>query len=346
MRKILGLLLFILMLLFINVQINKPTVSKADYSKKITTKGVPDFIRGWNYSNIPIGYNNNVSWATESWQTPYDMADIHAAKANTIRVYYDFYDPDKYRAALDAAQANNIKVIVFLWVNHDTSLARNSTYRTQIVTDFKNMVTNLRYHHAIIGWGFGNEVNAHTPSKPDWYATLNQAIREGKKLDSSRFYMTAESEVSDIKTYGNSVPNIDVWGANIYRGTSLGSLHDDVKAATNKPFIITEMGFDRHNSSGEDEAGQAERNLALAEEAEQYKDVISGYLFFEWTDEWGKVGSEWNHDTGPYQSDGDDQDHLSDEEWYGFTEAFYHNAAQSRTKKQSYTTISDFWNSL
>ncbi len=313
--------------------------------KPVHAATTPYFIRGWNYANIPIGQNSN-TWSGQQWQIPYDMADIKAAKGNTVRIYYDYYNATAYKNGLDAMDAKGVKAIIFLWVNYDANLKKNTPYRKQIVNDFKTMVSNLKYHPAIIGWGFGNEVNYHTNSKNDWYDTLNEAIGQAKAIDNTRFYTTANGEVSDIKTYGYRVPNIDVWGANIYRGTSFGTLYTDVPQATSKPFIITEMGFDRRNAGGEDQAGQASRDLALAQEIEGHKDVISGYLFFEWTDEWWKVASVWDHDAGPYSSSGDDQDHISDEEWYGFTEAFYLNAAEPRVKKQSYTAISQYWNSL
>ena len=49
---------------------------------------------------------------------------------------------------------------------------------------------------------------------------------------------------SDIPTIVNGVPNVDIWGLNVYRGASFGTLFAQWKNVTSKPFYISEFGTD------------------------------------------------------------------------------------------------------
>jgi hypothetical protein len=314
--------------------------------RRLLVNGSAYYVRGWNYVNTPIGMSLGRSFAKEVGQVPIDMQDMRAGGARTVRVYYDGYDYNEYKQALDSANANNIKVIMFLWVPHDTNYSKASgqANRTAQIDRFVGMINNLKYHSAIIGWGFGNEVNYHLGATPkaDWFTLLNEAISTAKQTDNTRFYTTANGEVADIAAHNSLVPAIDVWGANIYRNRTLGTLRQDVLNATSRPFLITEMGFDRYAGS-EDEAGQAERNVALAKEAESYSDVIAGYLMFAWADEWAKWGDANTQDTGGWTLDHDDRDKMMNEDWFGSSQALPSGSATSRVKMQSYTSLKTHW---
>lgn len=147
------------------------------------------------------------------------------------------------------------------------------------------MIDNLKDHPAIIGWGFGNENNYNlgSTSKTDWYTLLNEAIVAGKAIDSSRFHTTANGEVADIRDYGYLVPNIDVWGINIYRGTAFTDLWKQTLAASPKPFILTEFGRKRPDNTSGSQTTQANEVVALIEEAESIFPYIAGWVHFKFT---------------------------------------------------------------
>jgi hypothetical protein len=113
-----------------------------------------------------------------------------------------------------------------------------------------------------------------------------------------------------------------------------------------KPFLISEYGFDAYDAvgvGGEDQAGQASRNLALTRELDSYYPYVTGYFNFQWADGWFKANNNSTHDTTGSATTHDDRDSLNQEEWFGATEAL-DTAGVSRTKRQTYTVHADYWN--
>ena len=45
------------------------------------------------------------------------------------------------------------------------------------------------------------------------------------------------------------VPALDIWGANVYRGNSFGTLFTDSSPATQKPLLILEYGIDAYDNT-------------------------------------------------------------------------------------------------
>lgn len=309
---------------------------------------------GWTYQNIPIGQGVGRSFAKEPLQIPFDLSDYVDAGANCTRLYYDQYNESEYQVALDLFEEYGIDVIMFYYVPHNTdySLATGLANRTSVISSVETMITNLSGFDTIIGWGIGNEVNYELGGTPinDWFSLLNQSIAAGKAIDSTRFYTTANGDVSSIITSGQFYcPNIDVWGANVYRGTSFTNLITSILNIPNRPFLVTEFGFDAYDSvniGGEDQAGQATRNIALIEELESYYPYISGYLAFQWSDGWFKMGNNSTHDTTGNASSNDDRDQIIQEEWFGATESLSSGSATSRTKRTTFQTNKEYWTSL
>lgn len=262
------------------------------YNRHIYKDGQPYHIRGWSYSNIPIGGSASTSWANEPAQPPYDLADMQAAGANCLKIYYDQYDAAQYQVALDACAGAGIDVVMIYFVpqNTDYSVATGGANRSSVVSTVSGMVTNLKSYPAIVGWGIGNEMNYNLGVTPlsDWYTLPEACIRAGKAIDTTRSYTSSNGDVATIQSAGDRLcPSIDVWGATIYHGRTFTTLRSDVIAATQKPFLITEYGFDAYDSSlpAEDQAGQASRNSALTLEAESYYPYITGYFLFQWADQ-------------------------------------------------------------
>lgn len=307
--------------------------------------------RGWTYQNIRIGQGSGRSFAKEPLQIPYDLADMIAAGTNCTRLYYDQYDSGEYTTALNLFAEYGIDVIMFYYVPHNTdySVATGGANRSSVISAVQEMVTNLSGFSAIVGWGIGNEVNYELggTSLKDYFTMINEAAGAVKGIDSTRFTTTAHGEMASIISTGQYFcPNIDVWGVNLYRGRSFGTLLKQVDDFLSKPFIITEYGFDAYDSvgvEGEDQAGQASRNINLTQELESYYPYIAGYFNFQWADGWFKASNNSTHDTTGNVSTHDDRDSLVHEEWFGATEALS-EAGVVRTKRQTYTIHSEYWN--
>ncbi len=285
-----------------------------------------DKMRAWNYSSNYLNGSSTNEWYVESAQIPFDMSDIAAAGVGVVKIYADETNAASHLAALDQVAAAGLKAIVlrFITYNVDYSEDTGAANRTAAIAKFTGMISNLMGHSAVIAWGFGNENNAsgnRTPtSLHDWYTLLNTAIGAGKAIDNTRPYFTAEQEVADMATAesSNLVPNIDIWGANIYRGTTFTDLYTDIKSATSKPFILTEFGVTRPTNGASDQTTQANQILALIQEAESYYPVIRGWAHFKFTDT------------------------VSSGSIYGATAAQAQGVDQARTKYTPYTTISTY----
>lgn len=321
--------------------------------RRIYKNGAPYQIRGWNYANIPIGQTSGRSWALEPTQIPFDMADLQAAGANCVRIYCDGFDTTQYTTALNYCASYGIDVIMFYYVpiSTDYSIATGSTNRANVISAVQTMVNNLKGLPAVIGYGIGNEVNYNLGVTPlrDWYSLLEACIQAGKAIDTTRFYTTSNGGTTDILGAGNTLcPSIDVWGATVYRGKTFTTLLHDIIGMTEKPFILTEYGYDAYDATipGEDQPGQSSRVVALAQEAQSYYPYLSGYLLFEWCDEWWKAGNSSAHDTTGLSAAADDRDGLFQEEWWGTSLALSAGAGQSRTKRTLYQNMSNYLTTL
>jgi hypothetical protein len=134
----------------------------------------------------------------------------------------------------------------------------------------------------------------------------------------------ASSESADIATAAQgsddaSMPNLDLWGVNAFRGRSFGSLFDDLK--TTKPVLITEYGLDVHRHGPIPELDQIPRAHAIVNlwnEIASRPDKAIGGCFFEFTDEWWRVQPgrpDW-HEWGGARNDAA-PDGLTNLEWFG-----------------------------
>ena len=93
------------------------------------------------------------------------------------------------------------------------------------------------------------------------------------------------------------LPHVDVWGFNVYRGASFGSLFSEWAARSEKPMWLSEYGVDSYSSvvRSENQTKQAEEVGGLAAEivsnAATTGGVCCGGAIFSWADEWWKYHS-------------------------------------------------------
>ena len=118
-----------------------------------------------------------------------------------------------------------------------------------------------------------------------------------------------------------ATPWVDVWGLNVYRGLSFGSLFTEWAAVSDKPMFVSEYGADAWDSrvNRVDVASQAEAVEALTREI-MASDVALGGTLFEWSDEWWKDegGDPWVQDSGGIAPGGGPHpDATFNEEWWG-----------------------------
>src|SRR3989338_2653051 len=256
---------------------------------------------------------------------------------NTIRVYNDFgNDPDVYNAILDELYRNQIMVILTLNVAKDDLVFSGD--REPDLADGANLlkvVEQYKNHPALLMWNIGNEWNFNK-----YYGNLddvttavkltNKIAQEIKKRDA---FHPVSSCLGDAIVVDNNnpcrppeaamagyilerCPEIEIWGINVYRGTSFYGIFEQWKRISNKPFYISEFGTDSLRTelftkfspqpcdyritqcSGRiDEDLQAATDVGLWQEIRAHlavfnpQELCQGGLVHEFNDELWKVGS-------------------------------------------------------
>jgi hypothetical protein len=137
----------------------------------------------------------------------------------------------------------------------------------------------------------------------------------------------------------NWVPDVDVWGLNIYRGSSFTDVFAQWQSISAKPLLIGEYGADSydHRIMAENQPMQSGFDSGLWDEVyfnlapQRTNGIASGALVFEWNDEWWKNGNPSIHDTSTETNNGQ-PDGYNDEEWFGIVNI-------QRIPKQAYYAL-------
>jgi len=330
-----------------------PSVVKVE-GYHLLVDGEPFVIKGVCYSPIPPGEGVGYNW----WENPsiyqYDFQMIREMGANTIRTY----DSTKAtEAALDAAYQNDLRVIMGYWVDHGADFS-NQTLRQSITNQFLEMVQKWKDHPAVLMWAFGNEVGMNTAHKQHWYQLVSETTQAAHEIDPNHPVIVVEGD--RLEDLGNpelgsddaSLPDLDGWGINSYRGISFGSLFSQYELRTEKPLILTEWGCDALDvrTMSEDQEMQASYVGNMWNEIEEHLWSAGGRCLggtvFEWCDEWWKGLDSNTHDktgqwSNPAYYDYEDGKKNMNEEWWGITSVSA--GTYEKTPREAYYTLMSLW---
>jgi hypothetical protein len=177
---------------------------------------------------------------------------------------------------------------------------------------------------------------------------------------------TSEADLDDICVAGCSddttLPNLDLWMTNVYRGCSLASVFTDYnqQADCDRPLVVSEFGMDAWDSVlGAESQGMQElclegqlEDLDLALAVRTAGGVSTGQIVFEWTDEWWKaeptpggdcVTTDWClHDTCKNSDNLAFPDPAINEEWFGIV-AVSDSDPDARILRQGAGAVRDAW---
>lgn len=215
----------------------------------------------------------------------------------------------------------------------------------------RKMVEEYKDEPYVLMWVLGNESNYGVVGDPDpksnnaglgsnaksqpeaHYGFVNEVAGMIKAMDPSRPVVFSNGETVTIDILQNHSHNIDVFGANVYRG-SFGfgrSFWEDVRDHLDKPVLITEYGCPAYFSGKSQEYGedkQAEYHQGNWEDilhntaGSGYGNSIGGVLF-EYVDEWWKSGLPPKFSAAEHETVGDFAAAFPDgwmhEEWLGVT---------------------------
>ncbi|MDR2192688.1 MAG: hypothetical protein LBO62_07425, partial [Endomicrobium sp.] len=241
----------------------------------------------------------------------------------------------------------------------------NALHQKNMLASVKKTVEMFKDEQYVLMWTLGNEnnygwigaTNAH--KNPDaYYKFANECAKLIKSIDpQKRPVAISNGELLCIDSFVKNCPDIDIFGANLYRGAAgFGSVWEDVYEFCKKPVLVTEYGcpsFAKGWSMAKAEEGQAEYHQGNWEDIERnFAGIENGYgnalggVIFEWSDEWWKAEGKsdpFKHDE-LRQSSGAWLDGYGYEEWFGI--CGLGNGKDSQFKRQlrkAYFTYKNLW---
>jgi hypothetical protein len=331
--------------------------------RQLLVDGEPFVVNGMAYAPISIGENWQGAWRDRPDRYLVDFPLIAASGANTVRLYA----PVLTKAMLDAAWAAGLYVIPTY--QPDTAQLTCAAGRDFMRDRFVEMVMDWKDHPAILFWLVGNEVNANlggTDLCTDWFTQLDSLAAAAHTAEGGSFHPvgTANADVGDICLNGCSddltLPNVDLWATQVYRGCSFGSTFAEyaAKPSCDRPLIVTEFGMDAWDSllgptGGENQTLQADCLESLLDEADQELavrtpgGVSSGQVIFAWADEWWKAEchptTAWDaHDTCSSFTNNAYPDPEIQEEWWGVV-SLDDGDPNARGTRTAYTRVGELW---
>ena len=217
------------------------SVKKTDDGKwQLQVDGKPFSIKGATF-----GYDKDV----ENYDTYFK--DLKFLGVNTIRTWATGENTQKL---LDAAQANDIKVMVGIWMRHGRpgmedddifNYLTNEKGKEAMYINALNVVNTYKNHPAVLTWGIGNEVylNTATDEEKIAYSKLLERICSAIKLNDSNHPITSvEAWTFGLDWWQKYVSSLDIYGLNSY-GPGANLLADELtKKGIDKPYILTEFG--------------------------------------------------------------------------------------------------------
>jgi len=259
---------------------------------------------------------------------------------NTIRLYHQPFEVNK-ELLRDLYNTYGIRVIMgdFLgkyalgsgaaW-NPGTDY-NNEEHKRNMMESVTKMVLEFKDEPFVLFWLLGNEnvygYACNANSQPHaFFKFANEVAKQIKAIDPQHPVAIANGDILFLDKFGKDAPDIDIFGANAYRGEyGFGRLWQSVKEETDRPVFITEFGcpaYAQGQSLEEAEELQAEYHRGSWEDIENNMAFHTGAgnaiggLVFEWLDEWWKAYEPSIHDTkglftGPFP------DGFMHEEWLG-----------------------------
>lgn len=334
----------------------KKTLSKGPVQikgKELLVEGKPFLIKGIAYQPTPIGYNvaeHDIFSDANIYNRDFKLLrDMHC---NTIRTWARVTNRD----FLDAAYNNGkdpIYVIMGIWINPHTLDYSNPLHRKRVIEEFESYVKEFKDHPAVLMWSIGNEQNAWYKGDVSlWYSLVNDMAKAAFKIEGENYHPVTTPN-GDIENIGdtpknaddNSMGYLDLWGANVYRGDTFGSLFAVYRTKSQKPLWISEYGTPSWDylKRGDENTIEDPQRLKLFciqsyvaerlwDEMAANSDVCRGGTLMAYSDEWWKAGNPSAHDA---------QDGV---EWYGVMSVEKNDGKSDiMHPRKVYYTLKDKW---
>ncbi len=227
---------------------------------------------------------------------------------NTIRWYHNASSnwlPNKH-VLRDLSMSYGIRVAVGDLFGADGSGTdyRNPLHRQQMLESITKMVREHREEPYLLIWLLGNENNwyqsrTNAAMHPELYAKfVNEAVLLIHQLDGRHPVALVNGDVGFLDEYARWTPDLDIFGANAYRGPEgFGVLWDGVRRVYDRPVVITAYG-------GSEAPGYNEQAQVIYHRG-CWLDILKnragglgagnslGGFAFEWLDRWWVAGDPY-----------------------------------------------------
>jgi hypothetical protein len=344
-------------------QTNRVKVQESADGWRLLVDGKPLMVNGMNWDYFPVGTNFNYSIWNQSPELikqalDYEMGLLKNMGVNSIRVYTGIpkqwieyiYDNHGIYTMLNHSFGRYGLTIDGAWI-------ANTEYSDQRVIDLllkevSDVASEYKGTRGLLLYLLGNENNyglfwdgAETEDIPmadrqstirarHMYKLFNQGALAMKAIDPDRPVAMANGDLLFMDIIVEEVPDMDIFGANVYRGVSFTDMYDRVKSEYGKPLLLTEFGSDAFNAltNQEDQLCQAYYKHGNWKEIYAYAaglgkagNSIGGYTF-QFSDGWWKYGqtvdldvhnnnASWSN--GGYRCDFVEGQNNMNEEWFG-----------------------------
>lgn len=337
---------------------------------QLLVNGQPFIVNGMNWDYIPRGTNavnaNLFNNSEEVIKAGLDaeMLLLKNMGVNTIRQYTGvpakwikyIYEEHGIYTMLNHSFGRYGLTINGVW----TPVTDYSDSITQqiLMSEVRELVNEYKDTPGILIWLLGNENNYglfwqgnETEDFPDeesqrnyigetrgrpMYRLMNDASKMIKSIDSSRPVAICNGDVLFLDIVSEECPDVDIYGSNVYRGSSFGDMFNVVKEKYGKPILLTEFGADAYNAIDLQEDQFSQAFYMTSQWKEIYENTsglgkagnsIGGFTF-QFSDGWWKYGfddragadehdnnASWSN--GGYQRDFVAGQNNMNEEWFG-----------------------------
>ena len=280
--------------------------------KQLLVNGTPFTVKGVVYSPVPIGEDPNASPYGDYFTAPYsalhnrDLPVLRTLGANAVRLYHWEKTADHFNFLDQAFNGglNPIYVIAGYWINEglDIDPISPTNVRNQIKADFQAMVAAHKDHPALLMWSVGHNLNlpdAYGTNPTHLFSLINDLaeaahLEEGAKAHPVTTALADQDLAATLSGFEGAVPALDLWGANVYRGSSFGTLFSDIGSISQKPLLLLEYGIDAYDNTRGNEyelTGNSTRTdvtEGLWKEIAAHGQTCVGGTIMSYSDEWWK----------------------------------------------------------
>jgi len=363
MKNLYLVLAFLLISATMYAQTAQVSVVQDNSGMKLQVNGKEFMVNGMNWDYFPIGTNFSYSL----WKQPDDiimaaldpeMALLKNMGVNTIRQYTGV--PAKWIRYIYE------KYGIYTMLNHsfgrygltlDGAWVANTEYadsrvKKLLMAEVTEMVEKYKGTPGLLLYLLGNENNyglfwegAETENIPikdrksttraiAMYKLFNEVTVAMKSMDKTHPVAICNGDLLFLEIIREECKDIDIFGTNVYRGSSFGDAFQRVRDELNKPILFTEFGADAYNAIKQAEDQESQAYYMVANWKEIYENAAGlgkagnslGGFTFQFSDGWWKFGQTKNldiHDNnaswsnGGYQHDFAEGENNMNEEWFG-----------------------------